>query len=157
MEHSNYQKYVDQFLRNPKDHKVPIMLFADNHYCSLLSKALKERDLKSYRYMITFTLDPSKYPDVTETILHSVEEFIEGQGRRQGLSIIHYAYVRESHQNGRPHWHASIITTKPLKKDRFNYYIKKYGNIDLSKSKSTNKWEALDYLSKSGTVKTIIA
>lgn len=152
-----YTMYINMFLKDPSNHSVPIELFGRNDFCSQLSKALKERDLKSYRYLITFTLSPTLQPDIDDTLIHTIEEFIAGQGNRSGLSIIHYAYVRESHQDGRPHWHASIITTKPLKKDRFNYYIKKYGNIDLSKSKSTNKWEALDYLSKSGTVKTIIA
>lgn len=112
----------------------------------------KQRDLhfkksKRYIYMITYTIDPKKYPEVSDELIDEIEDYIKKQGQREALKVISYEYVREKHKNGRPHWHAVIETEKFLKKDRFNYY-KKYGNFDLSKTKAQTAQEALNYISK---------
>lgn len=123
-----------------------------NEFC----KQLKLRDQAKYVYMITFTLDPSKWPEVADELCEEVEEYIAAQGTRKGLQIVEYHYVKEYHKNGRPHWHVSVISTKSLKKSLFKYYQQKYGNIDFSRTKGKNNLDTLEYLSKSGTVKRVV-
>lgn len=98
---------------------------------------------KKYFYLITFTLDPSKKCTEKEA-----EAFIHAQAQRQALKIKQFYVSKEKHKSGKPHWHVAIETLKPLKKDRFNYYIKKFGNIDLSRSKAQTISESLNYISK---------
>ena len=106
---------------------------------------------KDYIYMITFTLKPS-YDGPDE----EVELFIEAQAERKALNIKKFVYVKEKTKKGVSHWHALVVTDKCLKKDRFNYYIKKYGNIDISRNKAQTDQEILNYLSKSGTPKQLL-
>lgn len=133
---------------------IPIMIFSKLDFHKKMKSYYK--NAKEYRYLITFTISPKKFETITDSLEEEIEDFIESQSKRKALKITHFAYVRELHDNKRPHWHVSIKTSKCLKKDRFNYYIKKYGYIDFSKSKDTNEQESLDYLSKSGTVKELI-
>lgn len=108
-----------------------------------------------YRYMITFTLDPSKWPEISPERESMVDDLVKQQGLRTGLGIKKYSYVKEHHANGRPHWHAFISTTKSLKRDRFNHYITRYGNIDISKSKAQTDANVLNYMSKEGDIKHV--
>lgn len=102
------------------------------------------KDLKRYFYMVTFTVDRKKCKDPEEDI----EYCIELQGKRAALQIIKFEYVKEYTKNNVPHWHALVITKKPLAKDRFSHYIKKIGNIDISKSKSQYSQHIYDYIKK---------
>lgn len=100
---------------------------------------------KTYRYLITFTLDPKKGPHNIEKI----EEYIVKQFHRKPLGILHAEYVKEGNgQDKHIHWHAAVETSKPLKKDRFNYYIKLYGKLDISRTKAQNLEETLNYINK---------
>lgn len=119
-------------------------------------KALKGTKLKKYIYMVTFTLNPTIHPDVDDTLELEVADYIEKQAIRSALKITRFEYVKEHHKSGRPHWHALIETNKPLKKDRFNYYCKKYGAIDIAKNKAQQNTEILNYISKVETPKKII-
>lgn len=105
-----------------------------------------------YTYMITFTIDPSKWPEITPEREALIEDLIRQQGLRSGLGIVKYSYVKERHANGRPHYHALIQTTKPLKKDRFNHYIARYGNVDISKSKAQGDANVINYMSKENDI-----
>lgn len=111
-------------------------------------KWLKQKDelskQKNYYYLITFTL-------VDKDNESSAEAYIIRQTERSALKLQSYEYVKEYTKAGMPHWHVSAVTTKPLKKDRFHYYSKKYGSIDLSRSKAQHDFEALNYISKSAT------
>lgn len=128
-----------------------IHYFTDPDFLSFLRVKIKEMDLKKYRYLITFTLDPKRNRDKTKEYLEEAcEQYVTNQAWRDPLHIIYYAFVKEYTKSGQPHWHAVVITTKPLKKDRFNHYIKLYGNIDISKTKVTNIQESLNYISKEG-------
>lgn len=108
-----------------------------------------------YTYMLTFTTDPSKWPDISEEREALIEDLVRQQGLRTGLGIVKYSYVREKHANGRSHWHALIQTTKSLKKDRFNHYITRYGNVDISKSRAQTDANVLNYMSKENDIKHV--
>lgn len=111
---------------------------------------------KYKNYMITYTLDPSKNPDITEEEVLNIEQIVRQQGLRQALCITNYTFVREYTKAGMPHWHAVLTTTRTLKKSMFNKYTKKYGNIDISLTKHSTQDFALDYINKEGTPETVI-
>lgn len=101
--------------------------------------------IKHYRYLITFTKDKKKTLPDNDTI----EKYIIKQIKRKPLNIVTAYYVREGDDKDKQvHWHVVCETTKPLKKDRFNYYIKKFGNIDLSRTKAQNIEEGINYITK---------
>lgn len=105
---------------------------------------------KSHRYMITFTLKDDGYDD------NEVKDYIIKQLKREPLQI-HEAYLcHELTKKGRSHWHAAVTSSRTLKKDRFHYYIKKYGNIDISKTRAQNLEETKNYLSKDSMAIKII-
>lgn len=110
---------------------------------TILARRLKEAKLKRYIYLLTFTLDVKKCEQY-----ELAEEYIKGQVKRSALKIKQFHYVKEFHKSGVPHFHVAIETLKPLKKDRFNYYIKKFGNLDISRTKAQTIQEALNYISK---------
>lgn len=111
----------------------------------------RARENRRYNYLITFTLKP----EVTDE--DEVEAYIIKQLHRTPLQIIEAHLSKEYTKAGRAHWHVPVTTTTPLKKDRFNYYIKKYGNIDISKNKSTNNLEeSLNYINKETQSRQII-
>ena len=120
-------------------------------------RQLREESLqgKLYIYMLTFTIDPKKHPEITPEITDVIDDLIKSQASRTALKIKNYSYVKEFHKDGRPHWHALIVTYKALAKDRFNYYISKYGNIDISKNNSQQTDEIVNYMSKSAEIVTL--
>lgn len=106
---------------------------------------------KSYLYMVTFTIDKKKFKGIDD----EVEAFIRRQATRKPLKITRFLLVKEYCKSGVAHWHALIKTIIPLKKDRFNYYISKFGRIDISKSKTNDEDEIINYMSKSGTIECL--
>lgn len=119
-------------------------------------RQLKKRDVKKYIYMVTFTVSPSKWPEITESLENEIEAYIVSQATRQGLNVLEYHYVKELHKSGRPHWHVSVVAGKALKKSLFKYYQQKYGNIDFSRTKGENNQDTLNYISKSNTVTRVV-
>ncbi len=116
---------------------------------------LKIRDKKQYIYLVTFTVDPKKVPDY-KTRITEIEGFIQAQGLRTALHLSKYSFVREYTKKGVPHWHACVVSDKCLKKDRFQYYTKKYGSIDISKNKAQQTSEMLNYMSKYGNIVDVL-
>lgn len=108
------------------------------------SKYLSNKKQKHHIYMVTFTIKPG----VKEEAYDSAEDLVRATAKREALKIIRYEYVKEYTKAGIPHWHALVVTTKPLKKDRFNYYIKTFGSIDISKNKAQQTSEIVNYISK---------
>lgn len=94
--------------------------------------------------MVTFTLRNKKDYD-------KAREYIYRQHERQQLHVMSYYVVEELTKAGMPHWHVAIQVEKPLKKNRFNYYTKLYGFVDLSRTKGQTIDTALEYMSKSHT------
>lgn len=111
---------------------------------------------KTYQYMITFTIDPKKYATINDELIEKIEEYIKAIPLRTALKITKFEMVRESHKDGRPHWHTLVVSTKSLKKSLFTYYQKLYGNIDFSKSRVKCVNNIRQYISKSETPEVII-
>lgn len=107
---------------------------------------------KTYQYLVTFTVDPTKHPEIPED---KIETYIESQADRPALCVTHLSYVKEKHKNGRFHWHAKFITTRAIRSDAFTQYNKIYGKTDISRSKHTNGQHCDIYMNKEGTIKTI--
>lgn len=94
--------------------------------------------------MLTFTLKPeavSKAKEAEKWIIKQAE-------RKQTLGIKNMHMVQELTEKGVPHWHVVIETSKPMKADRFHYYRKIYGFVDVSRTKAQTTQEALNYISK---------
>lgn len=113
--------------------------------------------VKLYYYLLTFTLDPKKNT-LSDDLYDTVEEYICKQMKRQPLRVTESHIVREGSDEDQKHthWHVSVICEKHLKKDRFSYYVKLYGNIDISKSQIQSNTEHLDYMSKQNTPKRVV-
>lgn len=111
----------------------------------------KIRDIlfgKEYVYMLTFTLDPKKNK-FSEDLYNDVEQYILKLIRR--ISFKKCIWVREGSDDDHKHthWHIGIITNDFLRKSDYSKtYVKKYGNIDHSKSKTKDFKHIEDYLSK---------
>lgn len=116
-----------------------------------MSTYLKNKDkvIVKYIYMITFTLSDKKHYD-------KAKEYIYRQHERKALKILHYHVVEELTKKGIPHWHTAVESEKPLKKDRFNFYTKTYGFVDLSRTKAQTIDSCLNYMSKSNTIKQLL-
>lgn len=104
---------------------------------------------KKYVYLVTFT----KKDETDDSI---IEKYIINQFKRKPLKITEAHIVKELTKKGKSHWHVAVETEKPLKKDRFNYYIKKYGLIDISKNREQNIQTTLNYISKDNLPTKII-
>lgn len=103
--------------------------------------------VKQYFYLITFTVDPKKQGDKST---NDIKKYILKQLLRKPLNIVEAYLVQEGGAPSKKHihWHAVVRSTKPIKKDRFHYYIKTIGNIDVSRTKTDTIQEALNYISK---------
>lgn len=106
------------------------------------SNSLKKLD-KNYRYLITFTLRESE-PHSEDLI----QEYIIKQFKRKALKIESAYITKEYTKNNVAHWHVACQSLKFISKDRFQHYIKKYGNIDISKTHSQTLKSAIEYISK---------
>lgn len=102
--------------------------------------------VKTYNYMVTFTLDPAKVPDPN---LEDIETYIKSQFFRVPLKVLRASIILEGDGiETHYHWHVAVETAKSLAKDRFHYYDKKYGWVDIRPSKVSNFDDALNYMSK---------
>lgn len=115
-------------------------------YHSVFFKYLKGKTIKRYMYLVTFTLKTDSIKDALQA-----EEFVKSQAERTALQIKKYAYVKELTKQGTPHFHVVVETLKPLKRNRFQYYEKLFGSVDISRTKGQTTQEALQYISKDST------
>lgn len=150
--------HVEKFYQLPEDQRT--QYFLDNKMHVIPSKYFKqylkskdEPPEKLYHYMITFTLRPDKVESSESAEEYIVKQFSK---RKDTLLISEAHYSKELTKKGVPHWHVAVQTKKPLKKDRFNYYVKLYGNIDVSKTKAQTLEEAINYISKDTLPKQIV-
>lgn len=122
---------------------------------SNIKQYLKEQDIKNhlYRYMITFTLKEKLLP----LEIYKAVKFIKAQFQdRPALQIKEAVMVQELTKNGIEHWHVVCSSKKSISKDRFNYFQKIYGNIDIKKNVHNNLWDGLNYISKTSTPETLV-
>lgn len=148
------QKLVEKYLAHgdryeySESHKLYFSIYDSDRFAfnDEVVRQIKQRNKikKAYYYMLTFTLKPSIPLEETD----SIESYIKQQLLRPPLQIEESHIVRELTKCGVPHWHVAIKTGIFLKKNRFNYYIKKYGNIDISKNKGQTLNEMINYMSK---------
>lgn len=104
----------------------------------------KEISEKNYYYLITFTLKPGM-----ESSSEKAEQYIKAQFTNRPALGVQEAYIsKEQTKKGVDHWHVSVRTSKSLAKNRFNYYTKIYGHIDISKNKCQNLEDSINYISK---------
>ncbi len=109
-----------------------------------LKRQLKDRDVKHYYYLITFTLKPN----IDKEKYDKIEEYIISQMKRPALKITEAHYVREYTKNHIAHWHVSLSCLKCLPKNRFNYFEKLYGHVDISKTTDKSLNEGINYINK---------
>lgn len=112
---------------------------------------------EDFKYMITFTIDPKKVPDMKNPEKQAqIEKYIEKV--LFNVSDDKCYYVRE-HKDTNVHWHCIIYRKSALKSQSFlTFYKKKYGNIDVSKSISAEEKDdvnSVNYLKKEGQIKYI--
>lgn len=141
--------YIDLLKKGDKESAVDYYL---NHISTItrnIEDYLRSTDEMCYYYLVTFTLDPAKCNDYD---VEEIEDYVSKQFTDRPSLKVRECYIsREFHESGKPHWHVSVKTGKPLKKDRFHYFTQKYGNIDISKNKAQNLQDGINYISKSTT------
>jgi len=120
------------------------------------SKCLREYSVSSrvklHIYMVTFTVRD----DISDSAFDECEELVISQSKRTALKLTKFAWVKEFTKREKPHWHCLMVSTKPLKKDRFKYYENKFGKVDIAKNKAQQYHEILNYMSKSNTVTELL-
>ncbi len=119
-----------------------------------IKKYLLKRDYenKEFYYLITFTLNEEHKNDDEVKVYN----YIKSRLRRPALQIVKAHLVMEHTKQGIPHYHASVISKKFISKDRFKYYVKKFGYIDISKSHHKDYRILFKYISKEALPHQII-
>lgn len=112
-------------------------------------KFLDDRTSKKYRYLITFTLREL-------SLAKDAEQYIRDQSKRTHLDLLRWVLAKEHTKKGTPHWHCAVESRKPIKKNRFQYYERLYGFVDVSRTKGQNLDEALQYISKESTPEILL-
>lgn len=128
------QRFLKYLATDPNAHKV-------------LSKYIRSLKRNRYIYMLTFTLRDASNES-------AAVKYIKGLPNREPLKIYYMSYVRELTKAGMPHFHAAVGTKIPLKKSRLITYTKRFGFVDISKSKGkvTNFANIEDYMSKDSDI-----
>lgn len=156
---TKFTEFVDawfEFQDDPEaqmDYAAEAMQYFDDdeffQVLKMIDDKRRESMSKQYMYLVTFTIDPSKHPQIDQALEDKIVQYIHTIPTRPALNIIKCSYVRELHKSGRPHYHVKIVTTKSLRSDAFITYTKSIGNVDISRSKHTNDESHIDfYLSK---------
>lgn len=122
------------------------------YYPTWLKGYLASQDVKKYYYLVTFTINRK----ICVKSDDDIEKYIIKQVKREPLKIQKAYMVREGGTKKHTHWHVALYTTKSLKKDRFHYYIKTIGNIDISKTNQDSLEEAINYISKENTPRVVV-
>lgn len=135
-----YQKLVNKDQLTDAEAKLTCTPEFHEYFKKQLSRG------KRHYYMLTFTIDANKGD--SEEHYDEAEAYVASVASRSALQLLQYQYVREYTKKGIPHWHCLAVTTKPLKKDRFHYYKKKFGFVDISKNKAQQSSEIINYISK---------
>lgn len=105
-----------------------------------------------YKYLITFTLDPKKV-EITDRLKKSkIEDYIVGLLKTSDNNRFYYA---REHDDSNTHWHCIIHRTKPMRQDVLAYYKKKYGMVDVSRSKDLSDEHSIKYLGKESKIVTV--
>lgn len=136
-----------------------IISLVRNSGCMLFQNQIK-REIKKlnerFIYMLTFTIDTSKKTISTTDDIKQIEDYIIKLLNSKSLShIIKSHLTYEIGKSGNHHWHVYAECSRCLKKDRFKTYIKKYGNVDISRSKTNNTEHIMKYINKTQSSKPV--
>lgn len=137
-----WQKLHDE---NPRSDELAELII--HHGAEILEYVIKLKPKRTYRYMITFTVDPKKISAASKDTQDSIESYIIRQVRRHS----DVAYIAKEHATSNVHWHVVLTRKMKLKYNEFNYYKTHYGNIDISLSKTESLEDGLKYISKETT------
>lgn len=102
------------------------------------------KNLKTYRYMVTFTLNPKLVDVKNSQVQQVIEDYIIKQVNKHSDT----AYITREHAESNCHWHVVLLRQRKFKYNEFNFYKRKYGNIDISLSKTESIEDGLKYISK---------
>lgn len=149
--------FADMYLKHCHDHALM------TNYVIRRDRELNPRLIYQ---MFTFTLDFKKkafvdnkdYSD-DEIGLADKKSWFTSQAkayvlssvrRSEKLSMKHFEYVEEYHENGNAHWHVLIGSERSVPPDAFRTYKNTYGFIQKSKDTSDTPYVIQDYLNKTG-------
>lgn len=146
--YDNFRQKITDGVRPEDDDKL-LRTFCSREFLAYFKRT--NNDDKIYRYMLTFTLRDSEYAKCVADVGYEdvIEKYIRKQLLREPLQVVESHLVKEyGTGKGRTHWHCSMSTKICLKHDRFDYYEKKYGKCDISKTKAQTLNNSLKYISK---------
>lgn len=146
----NYYKLIKT---GSSEESVKFFLKNYNTISKHMSEFINSLDEHNYCYLVTFTLRPEAVGNADEAEIYIKKQFTT----RPSLQVREAHVVRELTKLQVPHWHVSVRTRIPLKKDRFQYYEKLYGRVDISKNKAQNLEDGLNYISKSNTPEKLVS
>lgn len=119
-----------------------------------------QRDIKTYKpdefykYMLTFTIDPSKV-DIScdsdkKVWIEYVDTYIHNLLFKN--KTIYRAYYSREHDESNVHWHAIVHCHAAFDHKMLNYYKKTYGLVDVSRSKQLEDENSIKYLGKESEI-----
>lgn len=102
------------------------------------------REEKIFKYLITFTIDPKKPYKSTNEIETYIVKLLSK------LPCLEECYYVKEHPLSNVHWHAIVkLKGQAIKYNKFDYYKRHIGIVDISKSRITNSDEfSSKYLQK---------
>lgn len=151
---NKFQEWLEKSKEFQQDYRNPELLDFTIKNMEAIIKDYKDWDPpKTYKYMLTFTLDPKKHDLTNEEFKNRVELYIVNLIRKPEVTK---AYYTREHNNTNPHWHVIVHRSSALKSDYLSYYRKNFGLVDISKSKKLEDTQSIEYLSKESEIVQII-
>lgn len=144
--HKDYDKHIVDVFQYRKVNNLNWVQLCEE----LFSYVKKLKPNNKYQYIITFTIDP-KLNEINDELIKKVENYILNLKpfRESNENTLRCDYVREGDGKEKHiHWHFSIISKVFIIKKVFNYYEKKFGFVQISKSSDKNYKNRLDYINK---------
>lgn len=146
--YDEFRQKIKDGVKTVDDEKL-LRTFCSSQFLAYFKRT--NNDDKVYRYLVTFTLKDSEYAKCVADISYEdvIEKYIRKQLLRAPLQVVESHLVKEyGVKSKRTHWHCSMSTSIYLKHDRFDYYEKKYGKVDISKTEAQTLEHGLKYISK---------
>lgn len=151
------QELISMFMRAFPEEQRDLYFAMDSKYdINCMNKEfirqlrIRDKSFKRYYYLLTFTLRKG----VNE--YDKIQNYIIQRLKAPALQIGKCHIVKEFTAKHIPHWHCAVISKKYLSKDRFKYYEKLYGFVDISKNHSQNYSTMMEYISKSSTPTEVV-
>lgn len=101
--------------------------------------------------MLTFTINPKLADPKNHEVQQKIEDYIIKQVNKHS----DVAYIAREHPDSNCHWHVVLLRQRKFKYNEFNYYKRKFGNLDISLSKTESIEDGLKYISKESVPRRI--